>query len=169
MEFRMAVMQDLEQLKAVYREIIRNMGERGIDIWDDIYPCEFFADDIKNKRLYVLADGDEILSAFALEDTNEGEQAVTWHDMDAKAMYMERLGVNVKYAGKGIGTFMIEKAKEIARTSGVEYLRLFAANINQPAIRLYEKNGFQPAEGAYDMVFDDGFVLHGTGYEVNCK
>lgn len=79
MKFRMAVMQDLEQLKAVYRETIRDMGERGIDIWDDIYPCEFFADDIKNKRLYVLA------------------------------------------------------------------------------------------EGAYDMVFDDGFVLHGAGYEVKCE
>ena len=49
------MMQDLEQLKAVYREIIRDMEARGIDIWDDIYPCEFFADDIKKKRLYVLS------------------------------------------------------------------------------------------------------------------
>ena len=62
------MMQDLEQLKAVYREIIRDMEARGIDIWDDIYPCEFFADDIKKKRLYVLSGGEEILSAFALEE-----------------------------------------------------------------------------------------------------
>ena len=165
MEFRMAVMQDLEQLKAVYREIIGDMGARGIDIWDDIYPCEFFADDIEKKRLYVLKDGDEILSAFAMEDTNDGEQAVTWSDMGAKVLYMERLGVNVKYAGKGIATLMIEKAKEVAKMSGAKYLRLFAADINKPAICLYEKNGFIKADGIYDMVFDDGFVLHGAGYE----
>lgn len=165
MEFRMTVMQDLEQLKAVYREIIRDMEERGINIWDDIYPCEFFADDIKKKRLYVLTDGEEILSAFALEDTNDGEQAVTWSEMDVKVLYMERLGVNVKYAGKGIATLMIKKAKEIAKMSGAKYLRLFAADINKPAICLYEKSGFRKADGIYDMVFDDGFVLHGAGYE----
>ena len=162
----MAVMKDLEQLKAVYREIIRDMEVRGIDIWDDIYPCEFFADDIEKKRLYVLIDRDEILSAFALEETNEGEQSVTWRETDAKVMYMERLGVNVKYARKGIATFMIEKAKEVAKMSGAKYVRLFAANVNKPAIQLYEKNGFRKADGVYDMVFDDGFVLHGAGYEL---
>ena len=54
MEFTLAVMQDLEQLKSIYQEIIKNMNENGIQIWDDIYPCEFFEDDIKNKRLYLL-------------------------------------------------------------------------------------------------------------------
>ncbi|MEF2653809.1 MAG: hypothetical protein U0M37_06350, partial [Blautia sp.] len=47
MEFSLAVMQDLAQLKSIYKEIIKNMNENGIQIWDDIYPCEFFEDDIK--------------------------------------------------------------------------------------------------------------------------
>ena len=47
MEFSLAVMQDLAQLKSMYKEIIKNMNENGIQIWDDIYPCEFFEDDIK--------------------------------------------------------------------------------------------------------------------------
>lgn len=34
---------------------------------------------------------------------------------------------------------MIAKAKEIAREQGAEYLRLFVADINRPAIQLYEK------------------------------
>ena len=42
MEFTLAVMQDLEQLKSIYKEIIKNMNENGIQIWDDIYPCGFF-------------------------------------------------------------------------------------------------------------------------------
>lgn len=48
----------------------------------------------------------------------------------------------------------------------MEYLRLFAIDINKPAIRLYVKNGFKKAEGIYDEVFDDGFVLHEYGYEI---
>ena len=47
MEFSLAVMQDLAQLKSIYKEIIKNMNENGIQIWDDMYPCEFFEDDIK--------------------------------------------------------------------------------------------------------------------------
>ena len=66
MEFTLAVMQDLEQLKSIYKEIIKNMNENGIQIWDDIYPCGFFEDDIKNKRLYLLKKNEEIISAFSL-------------------------------------------------------------------------------------------------------
>lgn len=61
---------------------------------------------------------------------------------------------------------MVEKAKEIAKSKGFDYLRLFVVDINIPAIRLYVKNGFIKAEGIYDEVFDDGFVLHEYGYEI---
>ena len=42
MQFTLAAMQDLEPLKSIYKEIIKNMNENGIQIWDDIYPCELF-------------------------------------------------------------------------------------------------------------------------------
>lgn len=47
MDFRQAVMQDLPQLKDMYKRIIKDMNEQNIQIWDDIYPCEFFEDNIK--------------------------------------------------------------------------------------------------------------------------
>lgn len=91
MEFTLAVMQDLEQLKSIYKEIIKNMNENGIQIWDDIYPCGFFEDDIKNKRLYLLKKNEEIISAFSLSDTSPGENVIHWKDKSAKAMYIDRL------------------------------------------------------------------------------
>lgn len=166
MDFRLAVMQDLAKLKDVYKEIIKNMNENGIQIWDDIYPCEIFEEDIKNNRLYILISNNEIISAFALCDTNIGEKAVEWNDKYAKAMYIDRLGVNIKYSKKGIGSLMIAKAKEIAITLGAEYLRLFVVDINKPAIQLYHKNNFLKVNGVYDEVFDDGLVLHEFGYEI---
>ena len=48
MEFRLARIEDLKQLKIIYKEIIKNMNKNNIQIWDDIYPCEFFEDDINN-------------------------------------------------------------------------------------------------------------------------
>lgn len=166
MDFRLAVMQDLSQLKAVYKDIIQNMNNNKIEIWDDIYPCEFFEEDIRNSRLYVLLNKDEIVSAFALCDTNSGEREIEWQDNKCNALYLDRLGVSVNYARMGIGCFMLEKAKEIARCLGAEYLRLFVVDINKPAIHLYAKNGFIQGNGVYDEVIDDDFVLREYGFEV---
>lgn len=166
MKFSLAVMQDLAQLKSMYKEIIKNMNENGIQIWDDMYPCEFFEDDIKNNRLYILKKNEEIISAFSLSDTSSGENAVMWKDKHAKVVYIDRLGVNIKYAKKGTGSWMLDKARGIVRELGAEYLRLFVVDINIPAIRLYEKNNFSKAKGIYNEVFEDGFVLHEFGYEI---
>ena len=165
MNFRSAVMQDLPRLKTMYQRIVKNMEKQGIFIWDDIYPSDFFAEDIEKQRLYVLTDHEEIISAFALCDTNAGEKAVQWKEPDAKALYIDRLGVDIQYSRKGIGSLMLAKAKKIAKAAGAEYIRFFVVDINEPAIRLYIKTGFLKAIGIYDEVFDDGFVLHEYGYE----
>jgi ribosomal protein S18 acetylase RimI-like enzyme len=166
MDFRLAVMQDLPRLKAVYKDIIQNMNANQIEIWDDIYPCEFFEGDIKNKQLYVLYDDTEIVSAFVLCSTNSGENSVDWKDNVGKALYIDRLGVNVNYSRQGIGSLMLAKARETAKTLGAEYLRLFVVDINEPAICLYTKNGFTKATGVYYEVIEDDIVLHEYGYEI---
>ena len=65
----------------------------------------------------------------------------------------------------GIGSYMLEKAKETAKSLGAEYLRLFAVDINEPAIQLYIKNGFTRVNGVYDEVIDDDLILHEYGFE----
>ncbi len=165
MNFRLAVMQDLPQIKAVFNEIIEDMNRNKIEIWDDIFPCAFFEDDIKNNQLYILVNDGEIVSAIALLNSISGYNSVEWEDNHAKALYMSRFGVNVNYKRKGIGGLVLQNIKEIARTFGAEYLRLFVVDINEPAIRLYEKNGFARADGIYDEVIDDDLVLHEFGYE----
>ena len=51
MDLRLANMNDLPQLKEVYRNIIHNTNQNNIQIWDEIYPCEFFCDDIENNLI----------------------------------------------------------------------------------------------------------------------
>ena len=165
----MAVMRDLFQLKIMYRQIVQDMNAQGIQIWDEIYPCEFPEEDIKENRLYVLLDRDRIVSAFALSATNSGKNAVRWQDDRAKALYIDRLGVDTAYSKRGIGSFMLARAKEITKAAGAEYLRLFVVDINKPAIRLYRRNGFVKAGGVYEETFPDDFALHEYGYEIKVE
>ena len=166
MNFRLATMDDLPQLKKVYKKIIENMNKNNIYIWDEIYPCELFRDDIENNCLYVLTENNEIASAFVLCDSNVGSDSVQWESKHDEALYMSRFGVNVDYLKRGVGKRMINLATELARDKGVKYLRLFVADINEPATNFYIKNGFQKVEGVYNEIFDDGFVLRGFGFEI---
>lgn len=166
MNLRLANINDLPQLKDVFEKIIHNMNKNNIQIWDEIYPCEFFSDDIENNRLYVLVEDNEIVSAFALCDSNEGEDFVKWESKYDKALYIDRFGVNVNYARKGIGSIALKGAIELARDKGAKYLRLFVVDINKPAINLYIKNGFKKADGIYDEIIDDNLILHEFGYEI---
>ena len=166
MNFRMANIDDLPQLEDVYKRIINNMNINNIEIWDEIYPCEFFYDDIENNRLYILQENNEIVSAFALCNSNAGEGYVKWQNKHAKALYIDRFGVNVNYLRKGIGSLMLNKAIDTAKDNGAEYVRLFVVDINKPAINLYIKNGFNRIDGIYDEIIDDDLVLHEFAFEM---
>ncbi|MFR1906067.1 MAG: hypothetical protein ACLS28_10225 [Clostridium neonatale] len=39
------------------------MNSNNLEIWDDIYPCEFLKADIENNRLYILVKNNEIIGA----------------------------------------------------------------------------------------------------------
>lgn len=166
MNFRLAEADDLPQLKAVYGKIIENMNQNHIQIWDEIYPCEFFKEDIEKRRLFLLTDGQDIAAAFALCSISSGENALSWTDKQAKALYIDRFGVNVRYVRKGIGSQMLKKAIAAAKDMGADYLRLFVVDINEPAINLYKKNGFRKVPGIYEEVIDEDLVLREFGFEI---
>lgn len=76
MIIRKAVKQDLPQLQVMYEAIIAHMYAQQICIWDAVYPCICFPEDIKQERMYVLQKDARILAAFALCEHNKGEQQV---------------------------------------------------------------------------------------------
>lgn len=167
MDLRLANINDICKLKAMYGNIIDNMNRNNIAIWDEIYPCEFFKEDIENNRLYLLVEEDEdVVAAFALCEANAGEGYVKWENANDKALYIDRFGVNVGYSRRGIGSLMLKHAMAITKQKNVKYLRLFVVDINKPAINLYLKNGFRQVDGIYEEKIDEDFILREYGFEI---
>lgn len=166
MKLRLANTDDLPQLKVVFDEIIENMNRQNIEIyWDEVYPYEYFIKDIDRKHLYILDDNGTIAAAFALSDSFGEIEGVQWQDNAAKALYLERLGVNVKYQHKGVSVTALRAAIAVAAAQNAEYLRLFVVDVNTPAVKLYEKCGFKRANGLYFEPIDD-FFLPELCYEI---
>ena len=164
MHLRLAGMDDLTQLKTVYKEIIGKMNREHIQIWDEVYPCAFFEEDIKKGRLYLLTRGRDIIASFALCPSNSGEAHLKWKDPRGKALYLDRFGVNVDCMRQGVGSAALRYAMALAREMDADFLRLLVVDVNLPAIRLYEKNGFCRVGRIYEESFDD-VVLREYGYE----
>ncbi len=169
MEFRLANMEDLEEVKDVFSNIIKDMEKNNIMIWDEIYPCTFFEQDIKDHHLYVLYENDILISAFSILEENEGDKAVTWKYNARKPLYIDRFGVNPDFGRSGIGKMMLKKAMEVAKELGSDCLRLFVVDINIPAISLYEKIGYKRAKGIYNEIIDEDYILKEYGYEFLVK
>lgn len=168
MNFRLAEMADLDQLKAVFERIIEKMNAENGRIWDDTYPCGCFEDDIKNRRLYVLTEDGVILSAFALwalEPADERNE-LHWDSDPAKTLYFGRFGVNVNCRKSGVGSVMIANAIATARDKGAKYMRVFVAENNKPAQSFYLKNGFKRTDVIYDELLDEDFILRQAGFEI---
>lgn len=69
-----------------------------------------------------------------------GAQTVLPND---QAVEIERIYVDRQFKGMGIGKMFMSKASEIANETRAKYVWLGVWEHNEPAIRFYEKNGFE--------------------------
>ena len=168
MDFRLANICDLTELKVMYQKIIDHMNRSGISIWDEVYPCEFFREDMERNRLHVLVgENHTIAAAYALYESNAGNRSIQWKNAADSAFYVNYLGVNVDFLRRGIGSEALKNAAALTRQKGVGSLRLFVVDINKPAINLYLKNGFLQAAGIYEEKIDEGLTLREYGMEMD--
>ncbi len=166
MKFRLATLSDLESIKSTYINIVKNMLSNGFTNWNDSYPVNYIEDDIVNNKFYIMTDGINILSGAAVSNNHDGDDTIKWQNPKASALYIDRLGVNVKYLHKGIAGSMLQKIRELANSQNIEYIRLFVVDNNKPAVKLYEKNKFAKVDGIYNEVIDNEFILPQYGYEL---
>ena len=63
---------------------------------------------------------------------------------DENAMEIQRIYVSKDFQGQGVAQVLMEKARELAETAGVDFIWLGVWERNPRAIRFYEKMGFEP-------------------------
>ena len=83
-----------------------------------------------------------------------------WDDMEDEAkageFYIDSLAVSLPYRNQGVGTALIEKAKEMAKEQGIGVVTL-AVEPTNPAKKLYRKLGFAYQRGI--EIFNEEYEL----------
>lgn len=167
MEIRLATEKDLPNIKALFDAAIVNMYKNGIRIWSEVFPYCMIPEEVANKEIHVIAEGEELIAVFGLFKAFEGQECFTWQDAGAEARYLGRVNVNVKYLRQGFGKMILDNAVSIAREQGAKFLRLDVAKVNTPAENLYIRYGFKKVGGVcreYSPILKEEIAL--IGYEL---
>jgi ribosomal protein S18 acetylase RimI-like enzyme len=97
---------------------------------DDPYYIFLTCNDVDHKTCYVIV----------LDSNAIGIVATTTKD---DCLYIDRIGLDVKYQGKGYGRIVLENIVKIAKTCEMKKLMLEVDEENNNAIKLYLKFGFK--------------------------
>jgi ribosomal protein S18 acetylase RimI-like enzyme len=70
---------------------------------------------------------------------------------DMRPLYVEELAVHPDYAGRGIGSFVLEQLDHLAKLRGLTHLVLEVAENNENALAWYRKRNFRKLDAAIFM------------------
>ena len=142
---RRAVPQDAEQIESLYEQLERDAVT---------YQPQHFVISPAGARSEQLLSmiGSETQTMFAAEEDGEvvGFAHVALHMAKAFSclkpqsnIYLQDLVVAPEYRGKGIGTLLLNAAKEYGRENGAEFFRTQVFPMNADGLRFYRRNGFE--------------------------
>ena len=100
-------------------------GEEFRDIFDDL---------LKKEIIYIFEDKGQLAGMFKL---------VSYTHRASHVAYLGGLAIHPSYSGKGLGSVMMKEILAHAKKQDFLRIELSAATINEKAIHLYEKAGFQ--------------------------
>ncbi|MBX9943560.1 MAG: GNAT family N-acetyltransferase [Reyranella sp.] len=129
MTFRKAVPAERDDVERIlwtsFTPYVRNLGRE-----ITFHHYTFLAAAIERGDVYLALDGEEIVGVAATERRDGG-------------LYIDRLGVAPTRQGAGLGSFLLERIEQIARSGGLKGLSLETAEMAEGNIRLYRRHGFE--------------------------
>ena len=142
---RRITLDDLEKLQNIGRKTFEetfsesNSEENMRNYLEEGFSKEKLTAELKNKdsEFYFATLKDEVIGYLKV---NFGESQTELKD--SKALEIERIYVSKEFHGKSVGQILYDKAIEIAKQKGSEYVWLGVWEHNPRAISFYKKNGF---------------------------
>ena len=152
MEFLKATQNDVPEIMAHYKNVIKNT----FTTWDENYPDEnLVKTDIDDGNFYVLKDGGKIVAVSFLGEKKDDTE--TWNHQLAKPMGVARICVSPNQQGKGIGTMFMQLLISEAKKRGADGMHFHVCTKNVSAMKMYEKCGFVRSD---EVVNNYGFDFY---------
>lgn len=149
-EIRRALPADLVAIIDLYIEAQEWLRERGLSQWQPSRePADRLLDRVRSSMARAIAAGtclvaeseQRIVGTITVDDFADPE---FWTEADepSQALYVHRMIVSRRNAGRGLGNSLLDRAAEKAAEQGKRWLRLDAWQTNEALHRYYKRQGF---------------------------
>ncbi|WP_433308075.1 GNAT family N-acetyltransferase (plasmid) [Actinoplanes sp. CA-030573] len=160
--FEQAKADDLPTVLQILDDAARWLQDQGIEQW----PARFGGvDDWRSARIgrYVEAGeswlvhvAGEPVATFSVSTRADPDYADGWPDGPHAALYIFRMAVLRSWAGRDLGTRILDWASSRALAAGHDWLRLDCHRRNRPLQRYYEARGFTRMNTLVRTIDDNG-------------
>ena len=135
---------EIDRVCGILASVISHMKKIGFTQWDTDYPNrEILSRDIDYGDLYgAYSDGYLIGFASLNQHQSQEYEEIAW-EFGEPCLVVHRLQIDPEYRGQGIAYDIMLYAERLAQDSGCKAIRLDTRCDNIPAIRLYEKLGYE--------------------------
>ncbi len=127
-----AVPADLPRLLQYRRDAAAWLSTHGIDQWNNPFPPEHILASITGGAVYLIHDGDTMAATVTLDTTPEPD-LWTADELREPSLHLHKLIVHRAYAGRELGTRILDWASDKAARSDYQWLRI---NVNTANTRL---------------------------------
>lgn len=83
---------------------------------------------LKNK-IWLVYEGDQVMATFQTKKTDKG-------------LYLQKLGTDPQFSGRGVGSFCIKTVEQMARAEGCTKVYFEVYTLSEHALRFYENKGY---------------------------
>jgi GNAT superfamily N-acetyltransferase len=144
---RKALMDDMDSILRIVRDVIIEMQVVDNDQWTEAYPVyEDFYRDITAEELFVDTDNEGFIKSFVCLNTTQPSEyaAVSWV-LDQKALIIHRMAVNPQFRGQGLAHKLLIYAEKRASDLALNYIRSDTCSCNPGMNSLFIKLKYKPA------------------------
>lgn len=140
---RTAIINDLDNIMGIVQRIIAEMHGQHNFQWDENYPqAKDFIGDIEKGDLFVCSKDGQVVGFICINREEPKEYTGLRWSCSKEALVIHRMGVSPDYRKAGIGAQMVGFAAELAKRSGIEYLKTDTYSLNVKAQSLFQKQGY---------------------------
>lgn len=140
---------DLPLIMETFIACTSDMRKHGINQWDYTYPepGQVLAD-IKSGTVFLIKRNNRCIATITLDNKQDKQyNQVNWSYNGGEALVIHRMAVHPLSQSEGYGKLLCQFAFDFARLRGYSNIRLDAYSGNPVSNILYQKCGFQVAEG----------------------
>ncbi|PRP75981.1 N-acetyltransferase [Planoprotostelium fungivorum] len=145
MGLRQAIEEDIPAVMVLVRSVVPLMNASGNFQWTETYPSEErFREDASHGHLWVSTEDEVILGcASIIPRAFEPDYKDANWDISQPYVVVHRLAVSPAARGKGIAAALLTQAEVVARTEGLEYVRMDTNTQNKATQQLFPKLGYR--------------------------